>query len=81
MIAVQLFLAHSSYFILLSYLLPLTVCLILQVFDETCFKVLHSLLGIALIRFSSRETGVGERESESKVEGKETERLQIVILY
>ena len=38
--------------ILLSYLLPLTVCLILQVFDETCSNVLHSLLGIAPTRFT-----------------------------
>ena len=61
--------------ILLSYLLPLIVCLILQVFDETCSNVLHSLLGIAPIRFSSWETRVGERESKSKVKGKEKERL------
>ena len=67
----------GSFFLIvvLSYLLPLTVCLMLQVFDETCSNVLHSLLGIAPIRFSSWETGVGERENKSKVEGIENERL------
>jgi len=38
--------------------------------------ILHSLLRIAPIRFSSWETGVGgERENKSKLEEKENEKL------
>ena len=52
----------------------------MQVFDETCSHVLYSLLAIVPISFYSWDTEVGERESESEVEGKEVEGLSLVTL-